>query len=129
MDNHKFYLLASFEFPADAQVIKGKLESEGIPVFLRDENTLYSDPLISSAIGGIKLQVYSEDKERAMAIYNEVRAYAVDEKGNPVTCPNCKAQKSESYYNGKGIFYKLFPFFEKRKYKCLNCGIITNYRT
>ncbi|MFT5738411.1 MAG: hypothetical protein ACI9SG_002764, partial [Maribacter sp.] len=25
----------------------------------------------------------------------------------------------------KGIFYKLFPFFEKRKYKCLNCGIIT----
>ncbi|WP_281541523.1 DUF2007 domain-containing protein [Maribacter aestuarii] len=122
----KFYLLASFEYAADVQIIKGKLESEGIPVFLRDENTLNSDPLISNAIGGVKLQVYSRDKERALEIYNEVRAYALDEKGEPIVCPNCKASKSEVYYSRKGIFYKLFPFFEKRKYKCLNCGIITN---
>ncbi len=122
----KFFLLASFEYAADVQIIKGKLESEGIPVFLRDENTLNSDPLISSAIGGVKLQVYSRDKERALEIYNEVRAYAVDENGKPMVCPNCKASKSEAYYKRNGIFYKLFPFFEKRKYKCLNCGIITN---
>jgi hypothetical protein len=122
----KFYLLASFEYAADVQIIKGKLESEGIPVFLRDENTLNSDPLISNAIGGVKLQVYSRDKERALEIYNEVRAYALDENGKPIVCPNCKASKSEVYYSRKGIFYKLFPFFEKRKYKCLNCGIITN---
>ncbi|AZQ60066.1 DUF2007 domain-containing protein [Maribacter sp. MJ134] len=125
----KFYQLASFEYAADVQIIKGKLESEGIPVFLRDENTLNSDPLISNAIGGVKLQVYSKDKERALAIYNEVRAYALDENDKPIVCPNCKASRSEVYYNRKGIFYKLFPFFEKRKYKCLNCGIITNPRT
>ena len=122
----KFYHLASFEYVADVQIVKGKLESEGIPVFLKDENTLNSDPLISNAIGGVKLQVYSRDKEMAIAIYDEIRAYAIDNSGNPIVCPNCKAQKSESYYNRKGIFYKLFPFFEKRKYKCLNCGIITN---
>jgi len=125
----KFYLLASFEYAADVQIVKGKLESEGIPVFLRDENTLNSDPLISNAIGGVKLQVYSKDKERALAIYNEVRAYALDENDNPIVCPNCKASRSEVYYNRKGVFYKLFPFFEKRKYKCLNCGIITNPNT
>ncbi|WP_299321649.1 DUF2007 domain-containing protein [uncultured Maribacter sp.] len=122
----KFYQLASFEYVADVQIVKGKLESEGIPVFLRDENTLNSDPLISNAIGGVKLQVYSKDKERAIAIYNEIRAYAVDNDGKTIVCPNCKAQKSEPYYNSKGVFYKLFPFFEKRKYKCLNCGMITN---
>lgn len=121
----KFYQLASFEYAADVQIIKGKLESEGIPVFLRDENTLNSDPLISNAIGGVKLQVYAKDRERAIAIYNEIRAYALGDDGNPVVCPNCKATKSESFYTRKGIFYKLFPFFEKRKYKCLNCGIIT----
>jgi DNA-directed RNA polymerase subunit RPC12/RpoP len=121
----KFYQLASFEYVADVQIVKGKLESEGIPVFLRDENTLNSDPLISNAIGGVKLLVYTQDKDRALEIYNEIRAYALDEKGNPITCPNCKASKSEVYYNRKGIFYKLFPFFEKRKYKCLNCGMIT----
>lgn len=122
----KFYQLASFEYVADVQIVRGKLESEGIPVFLRDENTLNSDPLISNAIGGVKLQVYYKDKDRAIAIYDEIRAYAVDNDGNPKVCPNCKAEKSEPYYNRKGLFYKLFPFFEKRKYKCLNCGIITN---
>lgn len=121
----KFYTLASFEFPADVQVLKGKLESEGVPVFLKDENTLNSDPLISSAIGGVRVQVYNRDKERAKAIYDEIRSYAVDTNGNPVICPNCKAQKSETYYQRKSLFHKLFPFFEKRKYKCLNCGMIT----
>ena len=125
MEN-KFYQLASFEYVADVQIVKGKLESEGIPVFLRDENTLNSDPLISNAIGGVKLQVYSKDKERAIAIYNSIRTYALDNNGKPIVCPNCKARRSEPYYNSKGIFYKLFPFFEKRKYKCLNCNMITN---
>jgi len=125
MEN-KFYQLASFEYVADVQIVKGKLESEGIPVFLRDENTLNSDPLISNAIGGVKLQVYSKDKERAIAVYNSIRTYALDINGKPIVCPNCKARRSEPYYNSKGIFYKLFPFFEKRKYKCLNCNMITN---
>jgi hypothetical protein len=121
----KFFTIAAFEYAADVQIVKGKLESEGIAVFLRDENTLNSDPMISNAIGGVKLQVYARDKEKALEIYNEIRAYAVDNLGNPVTCPNCKAQKSEAYYERKTIFHKLFPFFEKRKYKCLNCEIIT----
>ncbi len=121
----KFFTIAAFEYAADVQIVKGKLESEGIAVFLRDENTLNSDPMISNAIGGVKLQVYAKDKGRALEIYNEIRAYAVDNLGNPIRCPNCKAQKSEAYYERKTIFHKLFPFFEKRKYKCLNCGIIT----
>ena len=121
----EFYTIAAFEYVADVQIIKGKLESEGIPVFLRDENTLNSDPIISNAIGGVKLQVYTKDKERAIAIYNEIRSYALDEHGNPIICPNCKAEKSEVYYDRKGVFYKLFPFFETRKYKCTSCDMIT----
>jgi len=121
----EFYTIGAFSYPADVQIIKGKLESEGIPVFLKDENTLNSDPLISDAIGGVKLQVYEKDKEKAIAIYDEIRAYAIDNDGNPITCPNCKAQKSEAYYSRKGIFNKLFPFFERRKYRCTQCNIIT----
>lgn len=121
----EFYTLAAFEFVADVQIIKGKLESEGIPVFLQDENTLNSDPLISGAIGGVKLQVYTKDKDRALEVYNEVRNYAVDDDGQPIVCPNCKSQRSEVYYDRKGILHKLFPFFEKRKYICLQCNMIT----
>lgn len=121
----KFYTVGSFEFVADVQIIRGKLESEGIAVFLRDENTINADPLISSAIGGVKLEVYTKDKDRAIKIYDEIRAYATDNDGNRIVCPNCKATKSEAYYERKSLFHKLFPFFEGRKYKCLNCGIIT----
>jgi len=122
---NEFYTIGSFEFPADVQIIKGRLESEGITVFLRDENTLNTDPLISQAIGGVKLQVYTKDKDKASAIYDGIRSYALDDHGDPVICPNCKAQRSEVYYARKGIFNKLFPFFEKKKYKCLQCNMIT----
>jgi len=120
-----YYILGSFEYLADLQILKGKLESEGIEVFLKDENIVNSDPMISSAIGGIKMQVFMADKEKALEIYNEFRNYAIDSEGKPVTCPNCKAQRSEAYYSRKGVFYKLFPFFEKRKYRCTQCNIIT----
>jgi len=121
----EFHTLGSFEFPADAVIIKGKLEAEGIPVFLRDENTINTDPLISTAIGGVKLQVYSSDLDRAKEIYDEIRAYASDAFGNPVVCPNCKAAGSEVHYSRRTIFYKLFPFFEPRTYRCTQCNLIT----
>lgn len=122
----EFYTLAAFEYVADVQIIKGKLESEGIQVFLKDENTLNADPLISSAIGGVKLMVYSRDKDKALEIYDEIRNYALNEEGLAVVCPNCKASKSEVYYTRKGLFNKLFPFFEKKRYRCTQCGIITS---
>ncbi len=117
--------IGTFEYLADVQVIRTKLESEGIEVFLKDENILATDPLISSAIGGIKLQVFSKDRERALDIYTELRGYAKDALGNPITCPNCKAQRSEPYYQRKKFIHKLFPFLEPVKYRCLKCGMIT----
>ena len=121
----EFYTLGAFEYVADVQIIRAKLESEGVPVFLRDEYTLNTDPLISTAIGGVKLQVYERDRERALAIYNELRNYAVDDSGKPVVCPNCRAMRSEVYHSGKSLLHRLFPFLEPRKYRCLNCEMIT----
>tara|TARA_Y100001001_G_scaffold152155_1_gene164503 strand:- start:324 stop:749 length:426 start_codon:yes stop_codon:yes gene_type:complete len=121
----EFHTLGTFEFPADAVVIKGKLEAEGIPVFLKDENTINSYSMVSNAMGGVRLQVYSSDMERAKQIFDEVRSYATDDSGNPIVCPNCKAARSEIYYSRKNIFFKLFPFFESTKYRCMQCNFIT----
>tara|TARA_R110000868_G_scaffold79232_10_gene225545 strand:- start:3564 stop:3944 length:381 start_codon:yes stop_codon:yes gene_type:complete len=123
--SNKLVTIGAFEYVSDLQVLKTKLEAEGIQVVLKDENILNSDPMISYAIGGVKLQVFNNDVDQALEIYNEIRAYAIDEYGNLMKCMNCKAEKMELYYNEKGLFYKLFPFFEKRKYKCLNCNMIT----
>jgi len=117
--------IGTFEFLADVQIIKGKLESEGISVTLKDENTVGIDPFASNAIGGIKLQVHRAEEERAKQIFDEVRNYALDEAGNLVKCPNCKAQKSEVIYLRNTLWYKLFPFFEPKKYRCTNCEFIT----
>ena len=50
---NEFYTITSSTYSADIQILRGKLESEGIPVFLKDENTINTDPLISDAIGGV----------------------------------------------------------------------------
>jgi len=107
---NEFYTLTSSTYPADIQILKGKLESEGIPVFLRDENTINTDPLISDAIGGVKLQVYEADKEKAIAIYKELKSYVADEEGNLVACKICGRKQLEVIYLRKNLLYKLFLF-------------------
>jgi len=116
--------LGSFEFLADVQVIKGKLESEGIQVTLKDDNTVGVEPFASNAIGGIKLQVHKNDEAIAREIYNEIRNYATDDDGNLIICAICGASKSEVYYARNTLVYKLFPFLEPKKYRCLNCNFL-----
>jgi hypothetical protein len=121
----KYHVLGAFDYLADAELLKAKLESEGIHVFLKDANILQADPFIASAIGGVKVMVYQQDLERAEEIYNSVRRYAVDKNGNPVVCPNCKATRSERYSDRSNFWYRLFPFLEPMKYRCLKCEMIT----
>jgi hypothetical protein len=120
-----YHTLGAFDYLADAELLKTKLESEGIPVFLKDANILQADPFIASAIGGVKVMVYQQDRERAEDIYNSVRRYAVDRNGNPIVCPNCKATRSERYSDRSNLWYRLFPFLEPMKYRCLKCEMIT----
>lgn len=120
----EFYTVTSSTYSADIQILKGKLESEGIPVFLKDENTINTDPLISDAIGGVKLQVYVAHKDKAVAIYKELKEYVVDNTGNPIKCKVCGKPQLEVVYLRKKLVYKLFPFFEPKKYRCDNCNFL-----
>ena len=121
----EFYTVTTSTYPADIQILKGKLESEGIPVFLRDENTINTDPLISDAIGGVKLQVYASDKEKAVSIYKQIKTYITDESGTLVSCKICGRKQMEVVYLRNNILFKLFPFFDPKKYRCDNCNFLT----
>ena len=122
---NEFYTVTSSTYPADIQILKGKLESEGIPVFLRDENTINTDPLISDAIGGVKLQVYASDKERAIAFYKQLKSYVANERGELIPCKICGKKQLEVIYLRKNLFYKLFPFLEPKKYRCDHCNFLS----
>jgi hypothetical protein len=54
--------------PVDAQILQGRLEAEGIPTFLADQQLIQTYNLIAIAVGGVRLQVSAGNAERARAV-------------------------------------------------------------
>ncbi len=131
MEEKVFKKIASFQYTSEAIIYKGKLESEGIEVFLRDNLTIDADPLVSNAIGGVKLCVKQQDEQKALAVLNDISAYSLDDSGNAITCPNCGSTKVDFFttvHDLKSLLSFLFsvllvllPFYTKYKYKCSAC--------
>ncbi|HZP59149.1 MAG TPA: DUF2007 domain-containing protein [Opitutaceae bacterium] len=59
--------IATFATSQEAHNLRAFLESNGIPAFVRDEETAAS---YSLAIGGVKVDVNDTDFERAAALYS-----------------------------------------------------------
>jgi len=124
--------VANYQYSSEAYLFKGKLESEGIEVFLQNENTINTDPLLSNALGGVKIFVNSEDVLKARHILDSIPEYSVDDKGELLSCPNCSSQKINMVTTIKdvksfmafiyGLLTLSMPLFSKQKYKCENCN-------
>ncbi len=63
-----FISIAIFDNYVSAHIARGRLEDNGINCWLKDENTVTIDPILTYAIGGIKLMVATSQAERAVAI-------------------------------------------------------------
>lgn len=123
--NPDYSLLATFEYSTEAQFVKAKLDSERIVTLLVDEKIIDSDPLISNAVGGVKLYVLNTCYSEALEIYNSIRTYIKDENNSPIHCPKCNSTRILiAPLQRKNLFYMLFPFFEKKRLICNNCGEI-----
>ncbi|WP_353147372.1 DUF2007 domain-containing protein [Flavobacterium sp.] len=124
--------IANYQFSSEAYLFKGKLESEGIEVFLQNENTINTDPLLSTALGGVKLFVNSEDVIQSKQILDAIPEYSLNDKGELLTCPNCGSQKINMTTTIKdiksflafiyGLLTLSMPLFSKQKYKCESCN-------
>lgn len=120
-----YTILTVFEYSTEAHLVKSRLDSDDIRTLLMDEKTIDSDPLISQAIGGVKLLVHNDDLEKALTIYNEIRTYEKNENGEAIHCKNCNSSKTlVAPTQRKSFFYMLFPFFESRKLICNDCKTI-----
>ena len=128
-----FVTIATFQYSSEAQIVKGRLEADGIEVFLRDNITIDTDPLVSNAIGGVKLKVLAKDKDEAKAILKSIKIYSQDNEGNPVVCPNCKQEHIALYSTIKdlksfmsfiiGFLFGTLPFSTRYQYKCEDCNV------
>jgi len=126
-----FKTIARFQYSTEAQIIKGRLEAEGIQVFLSDNFTIDTDPLVSNALGGVKLKVLSRQAIEAQHILESIKKYSIDDEGNTINCPNCKSNNIELFSTIKDIkslcwfifacLFSSLPFYTKHKYKCEEC--------
>ncbi len=133
-----FTKIAAFQYTYEANMVKAKLESNGLKVFLADGVTIDSDPLISNAIGGVKVFVLSEDAEQANGILQEMKQFSGNNSFHQSWCPNCN-QKIIELYNPIDSTKALFMFVlksiarfvntiqqmqfpDKQAQKCENCN-------
>lgn len=127
----RFKLVRRYQYSSEALIFQGKLKSEGIQVFLRDSNTVNSNPLWSNAIGGVKLFVLNEDYERADRILSEISKFSLDENDKLLKCPKCGAKETEMVTSIKDVktvlafiillLIAMMPVYSKHKYKCSKC--------
>lgn len=131
MNAPTFRKIAEYQYSFEAFIIKGKLESTGMEVEIRDNNTIDSDPIISNAIGGVKLFVKDEDYIKAQEILSEINKFSIDNQGKALKCPKCENEKVKLLTTIKdfkslisfliSFLLIVIPFYTKYKYKCMNC--------
>lgn len=117
----------TFDTSVNAHLFRIELENEGIESFIYDEETITMDPLLSNAIGGIKVKINAKDIERT----KEFLAKREEENNPP--CPNCGSKRImtnfRSFKSASGIIsaiaaflFTIFPPMFKTVNKCLDCN-------
>ncbi|MFH6997717.1 DUF2007 domain-containing protein [Flavobacterium sp. FlaQc-57] len=131
--DENFKLVRSYQYSAEAQIFCGKLESEGVEVYLRDMNTVDSNPIWSNAVGGVKLFVKSQDFEKANKILSDISQFSFNENNELIKCLSCGAEEIEMVTSIKdtktllafvfSLLFVLMPFYSKHRYKCNICKV------
>lgn len=124
----EFVPIRSFDSYITANIWKGKLEDAGIHCYLKDEYTVTIDPILSNAVGGIKLCVnidqLDECRELVAAIENENRLSQ--------RCPKCGSLNVQYVTQPNNPVNWLsaitswilgsYALSAKQVYHCFNCG-------
>lgn len=69
-----FVAIRSYDHYIPANMVLQQLEEEGIRAYLQDEHTVTINPLLTNAIGGIKLMVYQHQVPRALELLGKLEA-------------------------------------------------------
>jgi hypothetical protein len=132
MEN-KLITIATFPDALKAQIMRGRLEAEGIPAFIADEHTITNQPYLYMAYGGVRLQVAEQDQDRAQAILNAGESFPGEATPEyfPDQCPNCHSDKvveTTSVNNPslltvlRNLLLSHNPQPSVRRFSCSNCG-------
>jgi hypothetical protein len=128
--------VATYTFPYEAQIARARLDSEGIPAFVADEQTINMQWLYSNAMGGVRLQVPLVYAEEALEILaQDATDILIEEQGVDATpCSACGSHNCAPHQIGRrwaflvflGLDFPLFPV--RNTMKCQDCGHVEKDR-
>ncbi len=75
----------------EASILQGRLQEEEIHCWLKDEYTVTIDPILTNALGGIKLMVPEAQAGRARELLNKFK----QERMAGIRCPRCGSHNME----------------------------------
>lgn len=87
----KFLPIRSYDNYIRANLQLNLLKGHGISCYLQDEHTITIDPLLSPAIGGMKLMVAAAEADEAIHLLEETEEHYLNE----LPCPSCGATRLE----------------------------------
>ena len=86
-----FVSIWSFDNYVSAHIASGRLKEEGIDNWLKDENTVTLDPILTNAVGGIKIMVAESNAKKALGLLNELH----QSHKATTPCPRCGSSDIE----------------------------------
>ena len=110
-----------------ASILLTKLRDGGIQCYLKDEYTVTMDPLLTNAVGGIKLVINKEDSKE---VFELLQQFDEDYRRKAV-CPKCGSHnidlvpRQTTANMVTAILSWLFSNYAvsvENVYKCSNCG-------
>jgi len=123
-----FVPLRTFDNYIEANIVLSMLVASGINAHLKDEHTVTIDPLLSPALGGMKLMVYFAQVERAWELLEDAEHQYLQS----IPCPVCKAHALKAISVTKKYQCRLSAIINMllcgesveiiKMYQCTSCG-------
>ena len=123
----KTVTIRTFDNYFSANIMLTRLQDAGVICYLKDEYTVTIDPILSNAIGGIKLNIRQEDA----SMVNEILRRFDEEYLRSAVCPDCGSNNILLVpVQGAGNFitaiftwmFSSYAVAAENVYQCQKCG-------
>src|SRR5687767_3167736 len=124
----EFVCIRSFDNYISAHIALGCLEEASINGWLKDENTVTIDPILTNAIGGIKLMIPEVQAGRALEILRVLE----NEHKKTMPCQQCGSLNIEMITSPRkvttwasaliGFLFMNFAMPVEKIIHCFDCG-------
>lgn len=129
MRNRQLVTVASYTDAIQAHLARGKLEAEGMHAEVAHEHHIWADWMLSNALGGVKVQVWADQVDRAKKILADLDSGKFEiEDEYKIHCPKCNSteldeQRTRWKIAFLGLFILHIPLpYRRGQLTCQHCG-------